>query len=112
MALGLLAAKAELALGRKNAQSVVVAFIDGPPLSPRKTKLAARTLRKSTRLLIVPTIKFSPLKLLKKLASRRWQENIVSVESPEKLKNKTMRYVTRIVANICPKETPKMKAKR
>jgi len=112
MALGLLAAKAELALGRKAAQSVVIAFIDGPPLSPRKTKIAATTLRKSTRLLLVPTVKFSPLKLLKKLASRRWQENIVSVDSPKKMKDKKVRYVTRIIANICPKETPKMKTKR
>merc|ERR1719478_637715 len=78
VALALLTAKAELTLGRKEAQSVVVVFTDGQPLSFRKTKLAARSLRKKTRLLWVPTMKFSPLKNIKKWATRRWQENIVA----------------------------------
>merc|ERR1719305_2270694 len=50
VALALLTAKAELQLGRKTAQSVVIVFTDGQPLSFRKTKLASRSLRKSTRL--------------------------------------------------------------
>merc|ERR1719359_1787897 len=66
VSLALLAAKAELTLGRKTAQSVVVAFMDGQPLSFRKTKLAARSLRKKTRLLWVVVAKFAPLKNIKK----------------------------------------------
>merc|ERR1711988_1567592 len=40
--LALLTAKAELALGRKNAKSVVVVITDGRPLSYRATGLASR----------------------------------------------------------------------
>jgi hypothetical protein len=112
MGLALLAAKAELTLGRKEAQSVVVGFIDGPPLSVRKTVAAATVLRKGSRLLLVPIIKFSPLKVLKKLVTRRWQENLVAVDGAKALDKKKNRYVTRIVANICPKENPKLKIGR
>jgi hypothetical protein len=110
MALGFLAAKAELSLGRKKAQTAVVGFIDGPPLSERKTRLAATVLRKSARLTLVPTSQLSPLKLLKKLVTRRWQENLVVVKNVKNLlKPET---VTHIIADICPKVTPKLKIKR
>jgi hypothetical protein len=107
VALALLAAKAELTLGRKTAQSITVVFTDGAPLSFRKTKLASRSLRKKTRLLWVVVTKFSPLKDIKKWASRRWQENLVKVSKYEKLSK--ARTVTRIIANICPKKVPKLK---
>merc|ERR1719401_2236637 len=110
MSLGLLTSKAELSLGRKKADSAVVGFIDGPPLSERKTLLAATVLRKSARLTLVPTSKLSPLKLLKKLATRRWQENLVVVSSPKKLA--LPEQVTHIIANICPKKKPKGKFTR
>mmetsp|Transcript_29454 Transcript_29454/g.47374 ORF Transcript_29454/g.47374 Transcript_29454/m.47374 type:complete len:867 (-) Transcript_29454:66-2666(-) len=104
MSLAFLAAKSELALGRKNAQSVVVGFIDGPPLSIRKTEIAAKVLRKSSRLLLVPTVQFSPLAALKRFVTRRWQENLVVIRRPEDLANPVQ--VTHINANICPAETP------
>jgi hypothetical protein len=109
MGLALLAAKAELTLGRKEAQSVVVGFMDGPPLSVRKTKIAATVLRKGSRLHLMAITKFSPLKVLKKLVTRRWQENLIAIDGGKKLKDKTDRYVTRTIANICPKEDPKLK---
>jgi hypothetical protein len=110
MALGFLAAKAEMALGRKKAQTAVIGYIDGPPLSERKTTLAAATLRKSARLLLVPTSKLAPLKLLKKIVTRRWQENLVVVTSPKKLALPDQ--VTHIIANVCPKKKTKLKFKR
>jgi hypothetical protein len=110
VALALLTAKAELSLGRKTAQSVVIVFTDGAPLSFRKTKLASRSLRKKTRLHWVVTAKFSPLKDIKKWASRRWQENIVKVSKYEKLAKPIT--VTHVLANICPKKFPKLKTKR
>merc|ERR1719401_1014935 len=106
MSLALLAAKAELALGRKTAQSVIVGFIDGPPLSVRKTELAAKVLRKSSRVLLVPTTQFSPLETLKKFVTRRWQENLVVVKRSEDLANP--QTITHINANICPDESPKL----
>ena len=46
------------------------------------------------------------LKEIKNWATRRWQENVVQVATFEDLEKPDV--VTRIVANICPKEEPKM----
>jgi len=108
--LSLMAAKEELALSRANARSIVVAFMDGEPLSYRKTRLAARALRKKARLVIVPVAKFSPLKTIKKLASRRWQENVVVTKDADELGSATT--ATHVIANICPSRFPKLKAQR
>lgn len=108
--LALITAKAELALGRKNAQSSVIVFTDGRPLSFRKTGLASQALRKVARLVWVPVTKYAPLKKIKKWATRRWQENVVRVESFAKLKKPDV--VTHIIANICPKKNPKAKFSR
>merc|ERR1719399_1008175 len=106
LALAVLAAKAELALGRKEATSVVVGFIDGPPLSLRKTALAAKVLRKSARLHRIATTKFSPLKPLKTYVTRRWQENMVVIPDSETLAKPAT--ITHVIANVCPSETPKL----
>jgi hypothetical protein len=110
MSLAFLAAKSEMALGRKKAQTAVIGYVGGPPLSERKTTLAATVLRKSARLLLVPTSKLSPLKLFKKVVTRRWQENLVVVSSAKKLAKPDQ--VTHIIANICPKKRPKLKIGR
>merc|ERR1712046_117208 len=60
LSMAFLAAKGELSLGRKTAHTSVVAFIDGPPLSERKTALASKLIRKSARVTMVPTSKLSP----------------------------------------------------
>jgi len=110
VSLGLLTAQAELTLGRPTAQSVVVVFTNGAPLSFRKTRLASHILRKKARLVWVVTTKFSPLKDIKTWSTRRWQENIVKVKNYKELANPVT--VTHIVANICPKGSQKLKNKR
>jgi hypothetical protein len=110
LALAILAAKSELALGRKDALSVVVGFIDGPPLSERKTELAAKVLRKSARLHLIPTTQFSPLKALKRYVTRRWQENLVVIKDSEELAKPET--ITHVIANICPKEDQKLDFER
>jgi len=105
--LALLTAKAELALGRKNAQSIVVTITDGRPLSFRKTKLASKMVRKSARLIWVPVTKYAPLKAIKSWATRRWQENVVKVSSFNDLAKPDV--VTHLIANMCPKEEAKAK---
>jgi len=110
LSLALMTTQSELALGRATARTVVVVFVDGEPLSYRKTMLGSRTIRKKARLVWVPVTKFSPLKNLKKWATRRWEENLVSVDSADDwAKPETS---THIVANICPARFPKLKNKR
>jgi len=111
LSLALMAVKDELALGRKEARTNVIVFVDGEPLSYRKTLLTSKTIRKSARLVYVPVIKFSPLKALKTWASRRWQENLVPVETVKQLASPETG--THIVANICPNSGfPELKNKK
>jgi len=108
--LALLTAKAELALGRKNAQSTVIVFTDGRPLSYRKTSMASASLRTVARLVWVPVTMYAPLAYIKMWATRRWQENVVKVDSFAELEKPAV--ITRLVANICPKQDPKVKFSR
>merc|ERR1719375_979084 len=110
LSLALMTVQFEFALGDKNARTAVVVFIDGQPLSYRKTGLASRAIRKKARLLWVVVSKFAPLKSIKKWASRRWQENIVQVKSLALLASPETG--THIVANICPKKFPKIEMKK
>jgi len=103
--LALLTAKAELALGRKNAQTNVIVFTDGRPLSFRKTWIASYIVRRVARLMWVPVTRYAPLQWIKRWATRRWQENIVRVKTFADLEDPST--ITRIVANLCPKDTPK-----
>merc|ERR1719401_2363203 len=98
--LALMTAKAELNLGRKDANSVVVLITDGRPLSYRKTAVASKVVRKLARLVWVPVTKYAPLKYVKKWATRRWQENVVVVKTFKALE--TSEPINQIVANICP----------
>jgi hypothetical protein len=104
--LALMTAKAEMTLARADVHSMVVVFTDGRPLSFRKTTEAARTIRKSARLVWVPVTKFAPLKQIKEWATRRWQENVIKVDSFGDLKSPTV--VTHIIADICPEEIPEV----
>merc|ERR1719498_2310844 len=110
LSLGLMKVESEFALGNKNYRTVVIVYVDGNPLSFRKVLLASRKLRKQVRLVWVVAKKFSPLADLKKWASRRWQENIVTVDDAKKFKRASTG--THIVANICPRVFPKLKAKK
>jgi len=102
----LMAAKAELSLGRSDAKSIIIVFTDGKPLSKRKTFLAAKDVRKAARLVWVPVTQFAPLNDIKHWATRRWQENVVVVKNFDDLEEPWV--VTRIVANICPVVHPEI----
>jgi hypothetical protein len=108
LSLALMTTQFEFALGDKMARTVVVVFMDGQPLSYRKTNLASRAVRKKARLLYVVVAKFAPLKHIKTWVSRRWQENLIQVKSLEQLA--TAEVGTHLVANICPSMFPKLKA--
>merc|ERR1719217_1699767 len=104
--LALMKAKAELSLGRKGAKSIIVVITDGRPLSYRNTGIASKNLRKTARLVWVPVTKYAPLKKIKKWATRRWQENVVLVESFEDLEKPDP--MNHVVANICPAKEPEV----
>merc|ERR1719356_599166 len=104
--LALMTAKAEMSLGRADEHTVVVVFTDGRPLSFRKTTMASRDIRKAARLVWVPVTKYAPLKQIKKWATRRWEENVISVSDFSELHEP--RTVTHIIADICPKEHPEL----
>jgi len=110
LSLGLMTVQAEMALGRADRRSIVVVFIDGEPLSYRKTMLASHAIRKKARLLYVVVAKFAPLADIKKWASRRWAENVVKVNEAADLA--LAETGTHLMANICPKSHPKLKTKR
>merc|ERR1719353_1266642 len=100
-------AKSELSLGRKDAKSVTIVITDGRPLSFRNTEIASKSLRKVTRLVWVPVTAYAPLKDIKKWATHRWQENVVQVNDFNALEKPDV--VTHLVADICPKDDPKVR---
>merc|ERR1719269_80534 len=104
--LALVTAKAELSLGRKDSQSIVVVITDGRPLSYRATWVASRMVRKAARLVWVPVTRYAPLKFIKRWATRRWQENVVLVKSFKDLEKPDP--VNHVIANICPDKAPEM----
>jgi len=102
--LALMAAKAELSLGDKDSHANVVVFTDGRPLSFRNTWIASRSVRKSARLVWVAVTKFAPLKKIKAWATRRWQENVVTVKSFADFEKPET--ISHVIADICPKSKP------
>jgi len=102
--LALLSAASEMSLGRKHAKSIVVAITDGRPLSYRATLMASNFVRRHARLVWVPVTSNAPLWLIKKWATRRWQENVVVVKTFADLDKPDI--ITHIIANICPEPVP------
>merc|ERR1719375_2797601 len=100
--LALKTAQSELALGRKGRRANVIVVTDGKPMSPRYTRITARGVRKTARLVWVPITQNAPLKDIKKWATRRWQENVFPVGSFTDLTSQRDAIVTHMVAAICP----------
>lgn len=96
----LMDADAELSLGRKDTQSVVIVITDGKPLSNWNTDLASWKIRKKARLVWIPVTTWAPLDKIKRWASRRWQENVIQVSERGDLRKTEV--VTALMADICP----------
>jgi len=107
LSMALLTAQSAFSLGRPEAKSVVVNFMDGEPLSYRKTRLAARDIRKKARLVFVVLNKFAPLADIKKWVTRRHEENLVVVKTTAEMA--MVATGTHVVANICPTRSPRLK---
>jgi len=98
--MALQAAREELQFGRKDAHSVIIVMTDGRPMSYRKTYLAAKDVRKASRLVWVPITRYAPLREVKSWATRRWKENVVRVKEFADLEKPDM--VNHVIADICP----------
>jgi len=97
--LALMAAEAEFMTGNSSAPPIVIVFTDGKPLSVRKTKAAAREIRKKGRLVWVPITEEAPIDSIKKWATRRWEENVVPVPDFDDLLEPDS--VNHILADVC-----------
>jgi hypothetical protein len=89
--------------GRGESPAIGVVVTDGKPMSPKRTKDAARALRKKARLMFVPvTEKISKATMdnINTWASRRPEENIVPVSNFAHLA--LHETIDHIVADMCP----------
>merc|ERR1719281_1242439 len=100
----LMTARSEFSLGRKDANTDVIIFTDGKPLSRLKTGAASKDIRKAARLLWVPVTQYAPLDDIKTWATRRWEENVVEVPTFEDLESPWP--INQIIADICPRKDP------
>jgi hypothetical protein len=98
--LALMNALAETQLGRSDAQTVVAVVTDGKPLSKRATFRAAKAVRKVARLMWVPVTQYAPLQFIRRMASQRWQENVVLANNFETLGKPE--FIDHIIADMCP----------
>jgi hypothetical protein len=98
--LALMNALGETQLGREDAETVVAVITDGKPLSKRRTWRAAKALRKVARLMWVPVTRYAPLHMIRRMASRRWQENVILANSFKDLEKPE--FVDHIIADMCP----------
>eukprot|EP00397_Hematodinium_sp_SG-2012_P009206 GEMP01009282.1.p1 GENE.GEMP01009282.1~~GEMP01009282.1.p1 ORF type:complete len:834 (+),score=188.60 GEMP01009282.1:327-2828(+) len=84
--------------GREDATSIVMVITDGNPNFKRKTRDAARKLKKSARLIFVPLGRYIDVKKLKKWASKPVRENVLPVKNSYALAKKT----TKFISDLCP----------
>lgn len=103
--IALMHALTEIRLGRKGTESVVVVFTDGRPFSVARTTQASYSVRREARLMWVPVTRNQQLiDVMRRLATRRWQENIVVVKNFKDLQKPEP--ITHIIADMCPKHRP------
>jgi len=93
-------ALAETQLGRQDAKTVVAVITDGKPQSARMTRKSAKAVRKVARLMWIPVTKYAPLRFIRRMASRRWQENVILANSFQTLEKPE--FVDNIISDMCP----------
>jgi len=98
--LALMNALAETQIGRADAKTVVAVITDGKPLSKRATWRAAKAVRKVARLMWIPVTKYAPLRFIRRMASKRWQENVVLANNFKTLSKPE--FIDHIIADMCP----------
>jgi uncharacterized protein YegL len=95
-----------LTYARKKAQSTVLLITDGRPSFKFQTGFAVKSLRQSSRLMIVQVQanrKQDIAELLKGYASEPWSVNYRHISGKKKLAGAYDSYATSIIADLCPK---------
>jgi len=89
--------------GRADAKAIVIAITDGRPLFKWYTRYASYWVRKKARLMWVPVTRYAPLAFIRSLATRRWQENVVKIDTFDDLKNNKNTITNHLISDLCPK---------
>jgi len=75
-------ANAELMLGRKDATRIVLCMTDGIPISPRRTGMAARKLKKKARLMMgAVRLSRTGLRYMRSWSSRPTRDNVMRISN-------------------------------
>lgn len=98
--MALMSASAELMLGRKDAQPIVIVITDGHPINKLRTELASTKVKTQARLIWVPVTSSAPLDEVEKWASSPASDNVVEVVSYDDLGKPAT--LNRIIADTCP----------
>jgi hypothetical protein len=93
-------ASSELINGREDASSIVVVITDGKPMSHERTMAAAHALMAKARIIWVPVGEGAPLELIEDLASLPKKENMIPIDSFEKLG--WPYFVNKLISQSCP----------
>jgi hypothetical protein len=93
-------AGSELSLGRDDAQSIVILLTDGRPMSMRRTRQAARELRRNARLMTIPVTRWAPIAQARSWASNPKEDNFMPLDSFSDLEDPDK--IDLIIADVCP----------
>merc|ERR1739845_33769 len=92
-------AKNEINGARRDVTTILIAVTDGKPLNKRKTRAAARQLRKSARLVWVPVGQNVPKGQIKRWASRPWKENVLFLKDLQELAAAST--INKLISDVC-----------
>merc|ERR1719476_1081093 len=96
-------AEVELSLGRADAPSVVIVITDGAPTLPDQMTKYSNQIKEKARLLLVPAgpgVQSARRQTaFQGWASRRWEDNLVNVESLDDLNSTTV--IDKILTDMC-----------
>jgi hypothetical protein len=97
--MALMQAYAQLPLGRRGVQKVVVVVTDGIPISTWLTERAASMVKGHARLIWVPVTPWAPQKDLERWATAPSSQNVIRVEDFNALKKDEL--VDEIIRDVC-----------
>jgi len=93
-------AEAETKYGREDANTVVIVITDGKPMNQGATISAARNLQEKARVIWVPVGAGAPMELIEQVASKPYEDHIVSISSFELMSSPF--FLNKVITDACP----------